>query len=43
MEGVVGLTIDKGLSRIGRGIKGFSNSLIISFNLAFSSFRTSIE
>jgi hypothetical protein len=43
MVGVVGLSINKGLSRIGRGIREFFNSLILSFNLVFSASRPSIE
>jgi hypothetical protein len=43
MVGVVGLTIKKEFSRIGRGIKAFSNSLIVSFNLAFSVSNPSIK
>jgi hypothetical protein len=43
MAGVVGLTIDKGLDTIGRGIKAFSNSMILSFNLAFLASNPSIE
>jgi hypothetical protein len=37
--GVVGPIIAKGLASIGRGIKDSSNSLILFFNLAFSSSR----
>jgi hypothetical protein len=43
IPGVVFLTIVKGLARIGRGIKVVSNSLILSFNLAFSTSKPSIE
>jgi hypothetical protein len=43
IPGVVGLTIVKGLAKIGRGIKEVSNSLIFSFNLAFSTSKPSIE
>jgi hypothetical protein len=43
MACVVGLTIDKGLAKIGRGIKEFSNYVIIYFNLAFLASRPLIE
>jgi hypothetical protein len=43
IPGVVGLIFFKGLVRMGRGIKKVSNSLIFSFNFAFSTCRPSIE